>query len=132
MDSQEYCFVDPEVVRIQLTNGHFIDIKKELNAGEQRGIFTELVKEMKIGEQAILEPSRVGLTKILAYLVGWSLTDKNNPPRPVPVSEAALKNLRTDIYSEIEKLIDAHDAALEAARAERKNAPGTPSASPAI
>jgi len=123
-------FVQPDIVRLGLSDNDFIDVKRELTAGEQRSIFTTLVKEMKVGEQAMLDPKLVGLTKILAYLVAWSFVDSDG--RPVPVSESAVNNLDVDSYSEIEKMIDAHDAAMETARAERKNAPGTPSASPAI
>jgi len=122
-------FVQPEVVRLPLSDNDFIDIKKELTAGEQRLIFTSLVKQMSFGEKAILEPRMVGMTKILAYLVAWSFLDSEG--RPVPVSESAVNNLDLDSYSEIEQAIDAHDATVEAARAERKNVQGTPSASPA-
>ena len=122
-------FVQPEVVRLPLSDNDFIDIKKELTAGEQRLMFTSLVKQMSFGEKAILEPRMVGMTKILAYLVAWSFLDSEG--RPVPVSESAVNNLDLDSYSEIEQAIDAHDATVEAARAERKNVQGTPSASPA-
>jgi len=122
-------FVQPEVVRIPISDSDFIDIKKELTAGEQRLIYSSLVKTLSFGEKAVLDPRMVGMTKIMAYLVAWSFTDSDG--RPVSVSESAVNNLDLDSYSEIEKAIDAHDAAAEAARVERKNVQGTPSASPA-
>ena len=112
-------FVSGDVVRLPLSDGDFIDVKKELNAGEGRGIYTSLVKEMHFGEKATLDPQQVGLTKILAYIVGWSFVGADS--KPVPFSASALNNLDAETYAEIETAIDAHEAAIEKARAERKN-----------
>ena len=113
-------FVAPEVVRLTISEGDWIDVKRELNAGETRRIYTDLIRDFRAGEQATLDPKQVGLTKILNYVVGWSFVDADN--RPVPFSQAALENLDTDSYKEIADAIDAHDTASEKARAERKNA----------
>ncbi len=115
-------FVQPDVVRLTLSDGDYIDVKKELNAGEERRVWWRLVKTMIPGEQPVLDPEKVGLTKVVEYLVGWSFTDAAG--KPVKVSEAALTNLDGDTYGEIVKAIDAHDEAVTAARDERKNAKG--------
>lgn len=113
-------FVPPDVVRIAISDEDWIDVKKELNAGETRRIFTDLVKDFRAGEMAELDPRQVGITKILNYIVGWSLTDEND--RPVPFSMSALENLDIDTYTEINQAIEAHDKAVDENRTARKNA----------
>ena len=122
-------FVQPRTVRLPLSDGDWIDVKAELNAGEQRRIFTGLVKTMQAGEKPELNPEQVGKTKILEYVVDWSLRDGD---KAVPFSPAALDNVDPDTYSEIMAAVDAHDEAADKARAERKNGSGTPTTSPVI
>jgi hypothetical protein len=113
-------FVQPDIVRLNLSDGDYIDIKKELNAGETRRVFGRLVKDMRAGEAVMLEPEQVGLTKISEYVVGWSFTDADG--RPVDVSEGANNNLDQETYKEIADAIDAHEAKITAEREARKNA----------
>ena len=115
-------FVQPDVVRLTLSDGDYIDVKRELNAGEQRKVFSRLVKTMHFSEKPEIDPEQVGLSKVAEYLVGWSFTDASG--KPVPVSDAAISNLDGDTYGEIVKAIDAHDEAVTAARDARKNATG--------
>jgi hypothetical protein len=112
-------FVTPDIVRLPLSDGDFIDIKKELNAGENRRVFARLVKDMHAGEKIQLEPEQVGLTKVVEYLIGWSFTDGNG--KPVDVSEGAIQNLDQDTFTEITKAIDAHEEKMDAERTARKN-----------
>ncbi len=123
-------FVQPDVVRLSLSDGDWIDVKKELNAGESRRVFTRLVKAMHFNEKAEVDPDQVGLSKVIEFLVGWSLTDQSG--KPVPVSEAAINNLDGETYAEIVKAIDVHEAASDAAREALKNAKGDVSTSSAI
>lgn len=113
-------FVTPEVVRLPLSDGDWIDVKKELNAGETRAIFTDLVKDFEAGKPATLDAKQVGLTKVLQYLVGWSFVDSQG--RGVPISLAALQNLFADDQTEVIDAVEAHDQAIEKLREERKNA----------
>jgi hypothetical protein len=111
--------VQGDVIRIALSGGEWIDVKAELNAGEARRIFATLVKEMHAGQPTKLDPEKVGLTKVVEYVVGWSLLGSDG--RPEPVSESAIDGLDLDTYQEIVAAVDGHDLACEAARAARKN-----------
>lgn len=113
-------FVQPDVTRLALSDGDYIDVKKELNASEQRRVFSRLVKTMHFSEKPEIDPEQVGLSKVVQYIVGWSFTDAAG--KPVPFSEAALDNLDGETYGEIVKVIDAHDDAVTAERDARKNA----------
>ncbi len=101
-------------------DGDWIDVKGELNAGEQRHLFSGIVKEMVAGEKVTLDPEQVGLTKLVEYIVGWSFV--NTDGRPEPKSEAAIANLDTETFGEISAAIDWHETQIEASRTTRKNA----------
>lgn len=123
-------FVQGEVVRLPLPGDEWIDVKRELNAGEARGVFSSLVKKMDVGAAAELDPERVGLTKVVAYVVGWSLL--NTQGRPEPVSESAFNGLDQQTYIDIVTAVDLHDAACGAIRQARKNGQGGEKPLPAI
>jgi hypothetical protein len=112
------CFVQPEIVRLPLSDGRYIDIKKELTAYEQRHSFAGLVKEMRAGEKVMLDPEKVGFTKVMAYLLGWSFTQHG---QPVEVNEGAVNTLQPKLYKEIVDAINAHEEQIDAEREARKN-----------
>lgn len=113
-------FVRPEVVRLSLSGGRWIDVKKRLNAGESRKMFARVVKDMPAGEKPKLDPEQVGYTKLVAYLVGWSLADDGG--KPVAYSADALDAIDPDLYAEMIKAVDAHEDAEDEARSAEKNA----------
>jgi len=110
-------FVNPDIERLPLAGGRWIDVKKELTAGESRRVWARLVKKMGseqgTGLQTELDPEKVGLTKLVEYVVGWSFTGTDG--KPVPVSESAINNLKPAIYREMVAAVDAHEERLEAA-----------------
>lgn len=126
-------FVQPEIVRLYLAeNADYIDVKKELTAGEQRHIFSGIVKAMHLGEKTTLDPDQVGKTKLVEYIVGWSFLGADEQPEPV--SESAIDCLDADTYRELVELIDAHEAAVSEARKKNSRSATTSlatSASPA-
>ena len=121
-------FVQPKVVRINLTcePGAYIDVKHRLNAGQQRHQFGRMVKTMRAGETIDLDPEQVGISKIMAYLVGWSF---ENGGVPVSVTDEAVDNLDPDVYEEIRQAIEAHEEGVTAERTEEKKALASATAS---
>ena len=111
-------------------DGDWIEVKRELNAGETRRVFTNLVVNMKAGEKPELNPNQVGKTKILEYVVGWSLV--NFDGSPLPFSAGALDSQDQDTYSEIAKAVDLHEERVEQERVERKKIRRTPTTSEVI
>ena len=107
-------FTKPEIVRLPLSDGQWIDVKRELTAKEARHFMAAQVKEYHAGTgRPVLDPEKVGRTKISAYLLAWSL--------PVPLSEDAIDNLRPARYRELRDAIDAHEEAVEAADSKNAN-----------
>jgi hypothetical protein len=112
-------FVQGDIVRLSLPGNEWIDVKSELNAGEARRVFTQLVREMEAGQPTKLDPDKVGLTKVVAYVVGWSLLNQDG--RPEPLDESAIDALDVETYQDIVAAVDAHDTACEERRQARKN-----------
>jgi len=94
-------------------------VKRTLNVGEVQAMFRRIYPSAKAGEKIEVNLTEVGTSKVLAYVVGWSLVDANG--KPVPVSESALTRLHPDKFALIREAVEAHDEAAEAKRADEKN-----------
>jgi hypothetical protein len=111
--------VASETVRLALSDGEWIQVKRELNAGEQQHLEAGYVKDMKMGERPTLDYERVGMTRLLEYVTGWSLCGFDGTPEPF--EESALKALDMDTYLEIVEAVRAHELDISARREARKN-----------
>src|SRR5262245_50065993 len=124
--------VEPDHVRLPISDGDFVDVKRQLTAGGHRRSFLDQVKGGVIvsGQETQLDPQKLGITRILAYVVGWSLVDPDG--RPSPFNEATLLLQDPDTYREIADAVDAHIEAEDRARAERRAHPMYASPSAAV
>lgn len=117
-------FVRPVRVLLTLANGDTITVKERLSAGEQRAMF---VRMRRAGDDDLLrvDPMQVGLARLTAYLLDWSLTDDAGQrveirDRGIAEVEAILNSLDPDAFQEISVALDAHIGAVTAARAQEK------------
>jgi hypothetical protein len=122
-------FVRPETVKIDLTDGDWLLVKRRLTAGEERHAFARILQPTSYGEPMRLDFEKTGLAKIVAYLLDWSLADDAGVvvirDQPAPVVEAALLALDPSSFAEIHTAINAHEAAqLAALDAEKKTTAG--------
>jgi hypothetical protein len=111
-------FVVPQVVRLPLSDGDWIEVKRKLTVGEARLATSSFVGSYRGDGSRTPNLETLGMGMALAYLVDWSfvgVTDKR-----VPVSLDALKELDLDTYAEIDKAIEAHIASVEEADAARE------------
>lgn len=108
--------VSPETVRLPLSHGDYIDVQKELNAGDYFDYILAMAE-------------RKPFAKLLAYLIGWSLVGLENAPVPysLDLPETArrdtIRSLNTPTVKELAAVIDRHEAAIDAARTEKKTTP---------
>ena len=107
----------PETVRLELTQGDWLIVKKHLTAGETRAVFARMMRES--GDA--IDPVRVGLSRIVGYLLDWSFQDADGKPlvirdQPENVVVSMLNNIDPDAFTEVLKAIDTHDAAMEVER----------------
>lgn len=117
----------PETVKIDISQGDWLLVKKHLTAGENRAQFARMIRYGTDG--AKLDPVLVGHSKIVAYLLDWSVTDADGKPvvirdQPEDVIAAALDALDIESFKEILAAVEAHDDAMSEARAEEKKAAG--------
>ena len=112
--------VAPDVVRLPLAEGDWIDVKKQLNAGERArlsGAGLEAVRATgpNMKSRAIeLNYERLELARIEAYVVKWSFVGLDN--EPLKVTPEAIAALDPAIAKEIDAALDKH---VEAAAAEK-------------
>ncbi len=116
-------FVDPQISRLALSDGDWIEVKRDLTYGEQSAMFTAMLK----GDTATLDPTKVTPARILAYVVAWSFRDRED--RPVAVAAGALDSLFPDTVTELRDAIDAHEAARAREIEAEKKSRSTPTVS---
>ena len=122
-------FVQPDgnIVRLELSDGDFIDVKKVLGWGEQQDAFGDIVKSMPLGsDDAQLDAGRIRIRKALTYIVAWSFCDAHGVPQPV--NESTLRSVDDDTGLEITTALNAHEAQM-ARRGAKKNVPSGVAAS---
>jgi hypothetical protein len=107
-------FVKPEVVRLEISDSDWIEIKKELSAGEQKEMFAKSINQMGgvMGEEPTWNMDAVSLSfgKVETYLVDWSLAEENGKGdvTPVEISPESIRALDQPTFDEIEEAIDKH------------------------
>ena len=123
-------FVRPETVKLDLSDGDWLIVKRRLTAGEERRAFTRSVKPAELGKRLEVNVDAVALAKVVAYLLDWSLVDDSGAVVPVRDAstadvEAALDALDPATFREIHDAITAHEAReLEALATEKKTRSG--------
>jgi hypothetical protein len=108
--------VVPEVVRVPLSDDDYIDVKRDLNAGEYVDLLTAMADRQKF-------------SKLLAYLVGWSFVGQDDRPIPYALDDPA--DARRDTIGALDKAtlrelvaaVDRHEAAQDQLLAKKKATP---------
>jgi hypothetical protein len=130
----------PEETMLQISCGDWLLVKKHLTAGETRRLMGRVLTNMPSGQEPILDPLKVGVSHVQAYLLDWSILDADNRPilfkdsKGEPDLEkiaAALDELEPEALAEIIEAITTHDAAMKAERVAEKNARAGVTSSPA-
>jgi hypothetical protein len=127
--------VTPERVRLPLSDGDYVDVKKHLTAGEYRKLLYDQYKDTALGEKVVLDHAKVGASKLLAYILGWSFVSvidqqpiPYDPQDPEELRRSALDDLLDpDTYRELVAAVNAHEAreaaSLEAQKKTRTTEP---------
>lgn len=120
-------FVRPEVDRLALSDGDWIEVRHKLDVGTRRGILSRAARGgvSTDGSRVHLDGAEMAFARVEAYLLAWSFVDFDD--KPVKLTPSAIKSLDPETFSEIEDAIDAHETAV----AQTKNSSSAPTASPA-
>jgi hypothetical protein len=110
-------FQKPNIVRLSLSNGDWIEVRERLSAGQVRRMsaaaFTDVQQtDPRTAPRIGVDFARLALARTMAYLVDWSFRDDQG--RPVKVTQEAIEALTPESLAEIEEALDKHIAAMEA------------------
>jgi hypothetical protein len=119
--------VRPETVRHTFDDGEWIELAKELTAGEYREMFAAQFRDRKTGDGLAVDLRQLGINTILAYVKDWSFVDTLQ--NPLPITEDWLKKFDVPTFQAIREVAEAHHEASEKAVEERKNVPAGATAS---
>ena len=113
-------FVAPETVRIELSDGAWIDIKKALTAGEEKSYrsagFRRVSQQDGTGRNEVdVDWTAMAFARVEAYLLDWSA--KKPDGKDMPVSRSAIRALSQESFDEIDEAIKAR---IEATDDEKK------------
>jgi hypothetical protein len=118
-------FVKPEVVRLDLGDGDWIAVKRELSVGEQKAMQTggllNIAGKPGVAEEDVkigIDWRRYGVARISAYVVDWNAKDAQG--KPVPFSVEAVEMLDEAGFERIENAISEH---IKAERAKKTPPP---------
>ena len=124
-----------EEVRLALTGGDWLLVRKHLTAGEERDAHARIIKAGTFtpGTPPVLDLEHLGSAQAVSYLIDWSITDADDKPirirdQPYAFVAAALRNQTPESLREILEAIQGHDAAMTAAREQEKKLPAGVSA----
>lgn len=111
-------FPQPDVVRLPLSDGDWIEIKKELNIGEEKDVSLLALRSVGMDEQGRNKLQHdyqlTPFAKAVVYLVSWSLWNADGPVKLHDDQKARLSQLRAldrDSWEEITAAIDKHEEA---------------------
>ena len=111
-------FVSAETVRLELTEGDWIEVKSELSYGEQQNLLLgdSQVTRVEGGvKEVTVDLELINIHDMAMWLVDWSFVDANG--KRVPVSVESIKALSVDTAEEVDAALTEHKLARE------KNAP---------
>jgi hypothetical protein len=105
-------FVRPAVVRLDLGDGQWAEVKEQITYGEAQRLSGAMLRTVKTaaGDNEVgVDFARYAVLKLQTWLVDWSFRDDQD--KPVDVSPAAIENLTPEAAEALNDAIDAHVAA---------------------
>jgi hypothetical protein len=119
----------PETTTIPISHGDTITVKKHLSSGESRAMVRQMYTLHPVtGESVTADPVTIGLARVRAYLLDWTVCGPDGQPlviwqRPADEVQAALDAIDPECYTEVLRAIETHAIAMHAERSEKKTPP---------
>lgn len=115
-------FVQPESKRIDLSDGDWIEVKKELTIGEEKTLQACGIKRTLTAPPSVDWPE-YHIGRVAVWLTGWSFRGPDD--KPVPLSVAAIRSLDAETFGEITDALTKHRQELDDAKKAKKLATTT-------
>jgi hypothetical protein len=124
-------FVKPETLRLELADGAWVEVKRDLNIWEDKKYRAAGLKRLSgaqdAGTAAIdIDWAEMALARADTYIVDWNFSDDNG--KSAAYSAAALRNLSPEAFEELDAAIVKH---IEAMSEEKKLKAGAAKSIPA-
>jgi len=98
-------FIEPEIVRLFLSDGDWIEVKRELNIGEHKRLDAAGVRYQLFGPP-IVDWEAYHIGRAAVWLTAWSF--RNAEDRPVELTIDAIRALDQETFNEIQTALTAH------------------------
>ena len=98
-------FVAPLTVRLDLSDGDWIEVKERLTYGEQQRISSSGVK-YRDADGLVLDLEKSGVTRLLTWIADWSFVGPDDKQRPV--TKEAIWELDPGTAREIDAALSEH------------------------
>lgn len=124
----------PTTDRLELSDGDTLIVKRDLTAGEYRDLMRASTRPLQVTPSDVgtattglmeIDPIAAGLATVMAYLLDWTFLDADGhklviADQPPELVRAALANIDSDAYMEVQRAILDHQARRAADLAEEK------------
>jgi hypothetical protein len=108
-------FAVAEIDRLPLSDGDFIDVKRQLTVGEEKDVSLLAMKEISQEDGSVKfrgDYQLMPFAKAVIYLVGWSFHNAKGPVKLEDEQKKRLAQLRaldTESWEEIQTAIEQHE-----------------------
>lgn len=106
-------FVLPESVRLQLSDGDWVEVKKQLTVGEEKTLQACGIKRTLTAPPSVDWPE-YHIGRVAVWLTGWSFVGPDD--KPVPLTVAAIRSLDVDTFAEITDALTKHRQEIDDAK----------------
>ena len=106
-------FVSAETVRLELTEGDWLEVKRELTYGEQQNLLlgdTQVTRVEGGVKEVTVDLELINIRDMAMWIVDWSFEDANG--KRVPVSIDSIKALSTDTAEEVDAALTEYKLAM--------------------
>ena len=100
-------FVEPATVRLELSEGDWIEVKREITYGEQLELQDESSPRSPVDNKTHFVYSNFQVARMAICIVEWSFEDDNGQ---VEVTRDAIRALKRDIAEEFSDALDKYEA----------------------
>lgn len=105
-------FVSTETVRLDLSEGDWVDVKERLSYAEQLALSNASIVGTQVGGGFQVDMGRYRIKRLEMYLTDWNFTDAEG--KSVPLTSAAIRHLDSETAEEILAALDAQEAQRDA------------------
>ena len=101
-------FVDPNRARLQISEGDWLEVKCELNVGEQKMLEAAGVRRSADGVEIIWEDYQI--KRAAVWITDWSFQDSSGKQQEVSIE--AIRALDVETFTEVQAALTVHIAAI--------------------